>query len=70
MKDLKNLCRTKSQKGNIEAVSAILNILREYSEQNPDLRFHQILWNFGIFEWNVLQRELLKISTMKLRRKL
>jgi len=53
MKEMKyvNLCRTKSQKGNLESVSAILNILREYSEANPDLRFHQILWNFGIFEW-------------------
>ena len=52
----KNLCRTKSQKGNLEAVSSILNILREYSESNPDLRFHQILWNLGIFEWKYRDR--------------
>ncbi len=58
----KNLCRTKSQKGNIEAVSSILNILREYSEANPDLKFHQILWNFGIFEWEDTDLEILIIK--------
>jgi len=62
MKEMKyvNLCRTKSQKGNIESVSAILNILREYSEANHDLRFHQILWNFVIFEWKCLAKGTIK----------
>ena len=35
----------------LEANSAILNIIREYAEANPELRFHQILWNLEIFEW-------------------
>jgi hypothetical protein len=46
----KNLCRTKAQKGNLEAVSSILNILREYSEANPDKTFMDILFNFGVHE--------------------
>lgn len=35
---------------NVETVSAILNIIREYSEANPELRFHQILWKLHIIE--------------------
>lgn len=35
----------------------ILNILREYLENNPDIRFIQALWNLGIIDrdsiWNI-----------------
>ena len=50
MKEMKyvNLCRTKSQKGNIESVSAILNILREYSESEPDMTLCRILEDLGL----------------------
>ena len=51
MMNYKNLCRTKSQKGNLEAVSSILNILREYSEQHPNKTFISILIHFLILPW-------------------
>ena len=58
----KNLCRTKSQKGNLEAVSSILNILREYSESNPDKTFMDILFEFDTNEMcmNETSQETLK----------
>ena len=34
-----------------EANNEILNIIMEYCDKNPDLRFHQALWNLGLHEW-------------------
>ena len=59
----KNLCRTKSQKGNLEAVSSILNILREYSESNPNETLMNILITHELRSWtnrNETSQETLK----------
>jgi len=34
----------------LEANLEILKIIREYAKANPDLRFHQILWNLRIID--------------------
>ena len=49
----KNLCRTKAQKGNLEAVSSILNILREYSESKPNLTFNKMLFKLAVIGLNI-----------------